>query len=174
MNTYLLILLRFVHVIAGILWAGAAISYLIFIKPSVKSIGVAGPQFMKNLAGRRKYPLFMISTSLLTVLAGVALYWFSSGRLNPAWIASGVGIGFTIGSLTALVAFLVGNFGIGPTAAQLGALGEQIAASGKRPTSEQVNQMQILEKKLDRIEKIDFIMLTISMLTMATARYWVF
>lgn len=174
MNTYLIMLLRIFHIVAGALWFGAAISYLFFFKPSVKAIGPAGPQFMQNLAGRRKYPLFMVSTSLLTVLAGGILYWFSSGGFNAAWIASGPGIGFTIGSLAALVAFLVGNFGIGPTSAQLGALGQEIGASGGSPSPEQISTLQALEKKLSRAELIDFVMLVIAMVTMATARYWTF
>jgi uncharacterized membrane protein len=174
MNTYLLILLRLVHIFAGALWIGAAISYLFFIKPSVKAIGPAGPQFMQNLAERRKYPVFMISTSLLTVLAGGVLYLYASGGFNLAWIKTGTGLGFTIGSLAALVAFLVGNFGIGPTAARMGVLGQQIGASGGRPTPEQISTLQALEKKLSRAELIDFVMLVIAMLTMATARYWTF
>lgn len=174
MNAYLLILLRIVHIFAGALWIGAAISYLFFFKPAVKAIGPAGPQFMQNLAERRKYPVFMLSTSLLTVLAGGALYLYASGGFNPAWIKTGAGLGFTIGSLTALVAFFVGGLGIGPTSAKMGALGQQIGASGGRPTPEQINTMQVLEKKLARAELVDFVMLVIAMLTMATARYWTF
>lgn len=174
MSTFLVILFRIVHIFAGALWIGAAISYLFFFKPSIKAIGPSGPQFMKNLADRRKYPVFMIITSLLTVLAGGILYWFSSGQFNPAWITSGPGIGFTIGSLAALVAFLVGNFGIGPTSARMGALGQQIGMSGVGPSPEQLSTMQALEKKLSQAELVDFVMLVIAMLTMATARYWVF
>jgi uncharacterized membrane protein len=174
MNTYLLLFLRLIHVTAGALWVGGAISYLFFTKPSVKAIGPAGPQFMQNLAVRRKYPLFMVSVSLLTVLAGGVLYIYDAGGLSLAWIKTGPGLGFTIGSLAALVAFFVGNFSIGPTAAKMGALGGQIAQSGEAPTAEQVSALQALEKKLDRAEKIDFVMLTIAMLTMATARYWTF
>ncbi len=174
MNIYLLLLLRFTHIVAGILWAGAAISYLFFVKPSVHSIGPAGPIFMQTLAQRRRYPLFMVSVSLLTVLAGGVLYWNSSGGFTPGWIITGPGLGFTIGSLAALVAFLVGNLGIGPTSAQMGDLGQQIAASGGKPNSEQITRMQRLEKRLNQAEWIDFVMLAIAMLTMATARYWSF
>jgi hypothetical protein len=174
MNVFLLIVLRLVHVVAGILWGGAAIYYLFFVKPSVKAIGAAGPQFMQYMAERRRLPLFMVGTSLLTVLAGGILFWFSSGGFNAAWIASGPGIGFTIGSVAALVAFLFGTFGIGPTSAQMGALGAQIAVSGKGPTPEQAAKMQALEKRLNVAEQVDFIMLVIAMLTMATARYWTF
>lgn len=174
MNTYLIIFLRIVHVFAGALWIGAAISYLFFFKPSVKAIGPAGPQFMRTLAERRKYPLFMVSTSLLTVLAGGVLYLYASGGFKPSWIQTGPGLGFTIGSLAALVAFVVGNFGIGPTAARMGALGQQIGASGGAPTPEQIGILQALEKKLSRAELIDFVTLIIAMGTMATARYWTF
>jgi uncharacterized membrane protein len=174
MNTYLLFLLRIIHIFAGALWVGAAISYLFFFKPTVKTIGPAGPQFMQNLTERRKYPAFMVSTSLLTVLAGGILFWFSSGGFTLSWITSGPGIGFTIGSLAALVAFLVGNFGIGPAAAKLGALGGQIGTSGGNPTPEQISTLQNLEKQLSRAERVDFVMLVIAMVTMATARYWTF
>lgn len=174
MNIYVLNLLRFTHVVAGILWAGASIFYLFFIKPSVRSIGPAGPQFMQNLTQRLKFPLFMVSTSLLTVLAGGALLWFLSGGLNLAWVQTGPGLGFTIGSVAALIAFFLGTFGIGPTSGQLGALGGQIAASGQGPTPEQASRMQALEKKLSTIENTEFVLLAISLVTMATARYWVF
>jgi uncharacterized membrane protein len=174
MNIYLLNVLRFAHVVGGILWAGAAISYLFFVKPSVKSIGPAGPQFMQNLTQRRRYPIFMMITSLLTVLAGGALYWMISGGLSLAWAATGPGLGFTIGSAAALIAFFLGALGIGPTAAQIGAFGGQIAASRQGPTPQQLDRMQALEKKLSSLENTEFVLLAISLVTMATARYWAF
>lgn len=174
MNIYLLNGLRFVHIVAGILWAGAAIAYLFFVKPSVKAIGPAGPQFMQSMMQRRRYPIFMMSTSLLTVLAGGALYWFNSGGLNLVWAGTGPGLGFTIGSLTALVAFFLGMLVIGPTAGRISALGGQIAASGRGPTAEQRSLMHFLEKRMSTVENIEFVMLVIALLTMATARYWTF
>lgn len=174
MNTYLLIALRLFHVVAGTLWVGAAISYLFFVKPTVRSIGPAGPQFMQNLAARARYPMFMATISLLTVLAGGALYLNTSGGFNALWLTSGPGIGFTIGSAAGVIAFLVGTFGIGPTAGAMGALGAKIAQAGGPPSPEQLNALHSLEKRLNRVEVIDFVMLALSILTMATARYWDF
>lgn len=174
MNIFLLNLFRFLHVVAGILWAGASIFYLFFIKPSVKSIGPAGPQFMQNLSQRRKFPIFMMITSLLTVLAGGALYWYLAGGLSLEWAKTGPGLGFTIGSVAALIAFFLGSLGIGPTSGQIGALGGKIAASGQGPTPQQARELQTLESKLSVIENIEFVLLVISLLTMATARYWTF
>jgi hypothetical protein len=113
-------------------------------------------------------------TSLLTILAGGALYWYFSGSLNWSWIVSGPGLGFTIGSIAALIAFFLGMFGIGPTSGQIGALGQQIAASGKGPTPEQMNQMHHLEKRVNVLERVEFVLLVVALLTMATARYWAF
>lgn len=174
MNIYLLNVFRLTHVVAGILWAGAAISYLFFVKPSVQSIGAAGPQFMQTLMERRKYPIFMMITSLLTILAGGALYWYSSDALNGSWITTGPGLGFTIGSLTALAAFLLGTFGIGPTAGRVAALGRQIAASGAGPAPEQMSRMHQLEKRMNLLERVEFVLLAVALVTMATARYWSF
>lgn len=174
MDTYPLIFLRIVHIFAGTLWIGAGVFYLFFIKPSVKAIGAAGPQFMQNLAERRKYPMFMLTISLLTVIAGGLLYWYDAGGFSLTWIQTGPGLGFTIGALAALVAFFVGSLGIGPTSAKMGALGQQIGRSGGRPSQEQISQMEAMEKRLVRFEQIDFVMLTISLIAMATARYWNF
>ena len=174
MNVFLLNTLRFTHVVGGILWAGAAISYLLFVKPSVKAIGPTGPQFMQSFMERRKYPIFMMVTSLLTVIAGGALYWFLSGGINLAWIRTGPGLGFTIGSVAALIAFFLGATIIGPTAGQIETLGRQIAASGQGPTPQQASTMQRLEKKIARTENLEFVLLIVSLVTMATARYWFF
>lgn len=174
MNIPLLVFLRFVHLVAGILWTGAAITYVLFVKPSVKSIGATGPEFMQHMTGRRKYPIFMMGTSLLTIVAGGILYWFTSGRLNPGWITSGVGLGFTIGSVASLIAFFIGALGIGPASGQISALFGQIAASGNGPSPDQMDRIHSLDKKVSRLENVEFVLMLIALVTMATARYWWF
>lgn len=174
MNIILLNSLRLTHVVAGILWAGAAITYLFFIKSSVQAIGAAGPQFMQAMMSRRKYPIFMSVSSFLTILAGLALFWYASGGLSVWWLRSGPGVGFTIGSIAAVIAFLLGMLGIGPTSGRIAALGQEMAASGKAPTPEQMNRMRQLEQRVSRLERVEFILLVVALVTMATARYWAF
>lgn len=174
MNIYFLIFLRIVHIFAGVLWVGSAIFFLFLVKPTIISVGPSGPQFMQNLVGRQRMPQYMGMVSLLTVLAGALLYWNSSGGLQLAWITSGPGIGFTIGSLVGIAVFLMGTFMIGPTAEKLGVLGNQIASNGGTPTPAQAADLQNLDNRLTLLERLDFVMLTISLLTMATARFWVF
>lgn len=174
MNSYLLIFLRTIHIFAGVLWVGTAIFYLFFVEPAVKSLGPVGPKFMQDLAERRRFPIYMGIISLLTVLAGAILFWNTSGGLQISWIKTGPGIGFTIGSVIGIAVYFIGTFMIKPRSERIGALGKEIGKAGGTPNPDQLAEMDQLDRELTTIERIDFIMLTISLLTMATARYWSF
>ena len=169
-----LIVLRFLHIVGGVLWAGSAIFYVLFVEPGVKALGPAGPKFMQELIQARKYPLFMNVVSILTVLAGGALYWFSSGGMQWAWVRSGPGIGFTLGSLVALAVWLIGFFYLRPRAERMGALGREIAAAGGPPSTAQAAELQTIGREMSSIGRVDAVLLLISLALMATARYWNF
>lgn len=171
MSITILFLLRIVHIFSGVLWVGSAVSYFFFVEPAVKGLGPSGPKFMQGFMERRHYPLFMNVVSALTIVAGVLLHWNTSGGLQPAWIRTGPGLGFTIGSVVALAVYLIGFLMIRPRAGRLGALGRQIGSGGP-PTAEQAAELQQLDREMRSIERIDVILLTISLLAMATARYW--
>lgn len=172
--TMYLIVLRIVHIAAGALWVGSAVYYFFFVEPVVKDLGPAGPQFMRNLVEKRRLPMFMNVVSSLTVLAGALLYWSTSGNLQAAWLRSGPGIGFTLGSLAAIVVYGIGFFMIRPRAVRLGAISSEIALAGGPPSSEQGAELRRLGEEMVRIERVDVILLTISLVAMATARYWTF
>lgn len=172
MNIYLILFLRIVHIVAGVLWVGAAVAYFAFVGPTVKAIGPAGGQFMQHLMERRKYPIFMTIVSALTVLSGVPLYVFASGGLQLSWITSGPGVVFTIGAVVAIVVFFLGILMLKPRAERMGALGKEIGMAGGTPSPAQAAELQRLDRELAQIELADFILLIIATLTMATARYW--
>jgi hypothetical protein len=172
-NVYAILFLRIVHIVGGVLWVGAAILYVTHVKPAVQLIGPAGPMFMQAYIERRKYPLFMQISSTMTVLAGLALYWVSSGGLQPERIFSGPGLGYTIGSVAGLLSFFMGMLLIGPRAARVSKLGATIAAGGP-PSAAQAEEMHRLEGQLSRLEIVEFALLATSLLAMATARYWFF
>lgn len=173
MNTYM-ILLRTIHIVAGALWVGSAVFYLLFVEPTVKVLGPAGPKFMQDLIDRRRYPLFMNAVSALTVLAGLLLYWNTSGGLNMGWVRTGPGTGFTLGSLVALVVYAIGFFMLRPRAERMRALGQEIGRAGGPPTSAQTAELHKLGQELTSIGRWDAGLLTVSLIAMATARYWTF
>lgn len=174
MEIYAILFLRVLHIVAGVLWTGAAIVYVTHVKPTVQLIGPVGPVFMQTYVGRRKYPLFMQINSLVCTVAGLIMLWFASGGLSMSWLTSGPGIGFTIGSVAGVLSFLMGMLFIGPRAGKLGALGAAIGASGGPPSAAQAEEMHRLETELERIERIEFILIIIALVTMSTARYWYF
>ena len=108
------------------------------------------------------------------LVAGLGLYWVTSGGLSLVWVTSGPGLGFTLGSLAALAAFGIGFFGIRPRAERIGALGAAIGAAGGPPTPEQGAEMGRLDAEIHGYERWDVSLLVLSLALMATARYWSF
>jgi hypothetical protein len=129
---------------------------------------------MQHFVARRRYPQYMGAVSLLSVLSGISLYWISSGGLQTGWILSGHGIGISIGSMVGISVFLLGAFLIGPTAEKLGKLASEVGKAGSPPTTAQAAELHKLDRRLTLLERADFVMLTISLLTMSTARFWTF
>lgn len=166
--------LRIVHVFGSVLWVGSAISYMFFVQPSVKSIGPAGGKFMQHFIGKARYPFFMNTVSMATILSGAFLYVFASGGMQTGWILSGPGIGFTIGSVVGILVWFVGFLMIRPRAERLGALGREISTQGGPPTPEQGVEMARIEAEMGKIDRVEFVMLSLALLTMGTARYWNF
>jgi uncharacterized membrane protein len=167
-------LMRFVHVFAGVLWVGAGFLFLFFISPSVKATAPNGQKFMQHFIVRRKYPKFMATVAILTVLSGAVLYWRDAGGDLASWLQSGAGLGFTIGSITAILVIPLGIFFLTPLTDRLGMLSAQLEAAGGPPNQAVLSEIHTLDKKLHSLEWLDFILLLISVLTMATARYWLF
>lgn len=168
-----IILLRAAHIVAGALWVGAALAYVLFVEPSIAAVGPAGPRFMQEMIGRRKYPLFMNVVAVVTILAGAALLWITSG-LTAAWFTSGPGIGFTLGALVGLAVWILGFVMLRPRGSRMGQLGQEIAKAGGPPSAEQAAELGRLNEEMARIGRVDAILLMIALVLMATARYWNF
>lgn len=66
--------LRFLHIIAGIIWAGGAILMNLVIGPAIGATGDAGRQFAGHLMGKTAFSKVMLGSGLTTVLAGTYLY----------------------------------------------------------------------------------------------------
>jgi uncharacterized membrane protein len=170
MDIYVLVL-RLVHVLAGVFWAGGVIMMAYFIEPAVKATGPEGSKFMQRLSGGRFTPLMAIAAPA-NVIAGLLLYIKDSAGFRIEWILTPSGIGFTIGAISGLVAFVIGFFVTRPTIETLGALGKEIQAAGKPPTSEQLTKLHGLQEKLTTASLQSAIFIVITLISMATARYW--
>lgn len=167
----LMIVLRVLHIAAGVFWVGAAATFFLFIEPSTKVLGPNVGPFMQQITVKRRFPIVVTLAATITIVAGGLLYWRSSGGFQLSWITSPVGVGFTIGAVAAIAAWLFGGMVIGPNVKRLGALGAEIGAGGGTPTAEQAARMHRIESTLQRFGAINLVLLTVAVVAMASARY---
>ena len=172
MNIYILLLLRLVHIVAGVGWVGGAVVNSLFVEPSARATAPASGKFMQYFMGKRRFSAYMAVTSGLTVLAGGLLFWNSSGGFQWAWMRSGPGLMFTVGSVLGIAVWLWGLLLIAPRATRLSALGQAIGAAGGPPTPAQTAELQRLDREMSVIGRVDFVLLLVALFAMATARYW--
>jgi uncharacterized membrane protein len=168
------VLMRTAHIFGAVLWVGAAIIYMFYFNPSIRASGPAGKNVMQQLMGKQRFPLYMNTVALLTILSGAYLIYVDSGGLQLNWFRTGPGIGFTLGAIVGIAVFFVGMLGIKPRSERMGELGRQIGSAGGPPSPAQAAEMQKIEKELGLIERVDFVMLTFALLAMSTARFWIF
>ena len=81
--------LRIVHILVSAMWVGTVLFVASFLLPAAKAIGPAGAAMMQELMIARRLPTYILSSGLLTVLSGLALYWNDSAGFSSAWMSSG-------------------------------------------------------------------------------------
>src|SRR5690349_11323964 len=92
---YLMVVLRVIHILAGVFWVGATLTTTYHLKQST------------DLTSRRRLATAMTAAGILNVLAGYAMYWLDSDGFSSAWTHSGPGIGFAIGGAFGLFGLIL-------------------------------------------------------------------
>ena len=169
MNT-LMVILRLLHIFAGVFWVGAALMLTFFISPTVTATQEAGQGFMRHFMGQTKFNLAMWTSAIITVIAGAILYWIDSNGFTSAWMHSGPGIGFGVAAGFALLGLIVGIFQ-GKNSNAMAKLGGQIQAQGTPPSPEQAARLQSLRKALAIGGMLNATFLILATVGMAIARY---
>jgi hypothetical protein len=168
------LLFRIIHIAAGVAWAGSLFLFVVFVQPSVAAIAPAGAPFMGELLGKRHLVRWLLIFGGLTIVGGAYLYWKgwqAAGALGE-WISSSYGAILTVGAVAALIAYGIGLFVSRPSAARVLAIGRTIAASDEPPPAEIAEEMKALQGRLKIAARTSLGLLVLSVLTMATARYW--
>jgi len=164
--TLIFLILRVAHIVSGILWAGGALALTLFVAPTMSATGDAGKQFAGHLMTKTRFSSYMMVTGLTTVLAGSVLYGIDSNWFQSAWMKTGTGIGFGIGSAAGIAAFIFGVM-LGNANKALAALSAQIQG---KPTDGQMAVLQTLLKQQATASQGNMIFMFISIFMMAMAR----
>jgi len=113
----------------------------------------------------------IVGAGAFNVAFGLILYWRASAGLSPAWIGTGTGIGFTIGGLAAIAAWVLGLTVIGPTVEGLDEAGTAMATAGRPPTPDELGHFEGLQARLHRAGQADSLLLATAVIFMAASRY---
>lgn len=165
------IVLRILHIGAGVFWAGAAWFFFLYIEPTAKALGPDAGRFMHHMIAVRRLVSVFLAASTITVLAGAVLFWRVSNGFDPAWLSSGMGWGLTVGAVAAVIAWLIGILVVSRKVTELDQLGTAVAAAGRPPTAEEGARLHRLQATLHTAGLADAILITIAVVGMATARY---
>jgi uncharacterized membrane protein len=167
---YYLLLLRILHIGGGVYWVGGVLIMAFYISPTVSATAESGQKFIDYLMNNKKFSAGMTRGGVLTILAGLLLYWHDSSGFTSAWMRSGAGIGFGIGAGFALIGFIFGIL-VGRKTKAMVHLGAQFQG---KPTDEQMLQMQSLKKQQTTYLNLSAVTLVLALWAMAIARYLVF
>lgn len=167
------IILRLLHIVAGIFWVGAALMLTFFVSPAAAAAKESGQKFMAQMMQNTPFNKAIISSSLVSVLAGMTLYWIDSGGLTSPWMHSGPGLGFGFGGLAGLLGLY---FGImqNRRSGRLMQIGKQIQIQGSPPTPEQAGEIQAIQAKMKTGGFWNAFFLLLAAILMSTARFWAF
>ena len=163
----LAVVLRIVHIVCGVLWVGGAALFFFYIEPTMNKLGPDAEKFVDEMINRRKAPIYFVTLSTLTVLAGVILYWRDFGGISTSAFGLALGLGGSAG----LVAWLGGNLLIPQTLHKLGAIAGEMKAAGGPPSNELAARMHATQQRLRLVGAIDLVLLVLSVALMASARY---
>lgn len=170
MDPYLIIL-RLVHIVAGVFWAGAAFSLAMFIMPAINTSMPEGGKVMQRMMTVYHFPVYLLTAAALTILSGLLMYANLSRGFNMVWIGSPHGIVLTIGALSSIISFLLGIFVNKPRADRMARIGREVMQTGGQPTSSQVAEMTALRQGISSMTKYIAILVLIAVITMAVAKY---
>ena len=169
-----MIVLRLLHIVAGVLWVGSAFIFVGFIGPSAAEVAPSAGPLLHAAVKKRKVAKVITGLSLVTVVAGWIM-WFRDlnqfGSLGN-WLSSSFGLVITIGAVLATIASVEGSIGVGRNLERMVDLGDEVAASGGPPSAEQQSQMHRLGGEVEKWGRIDLVLLLLAVAAMATARYW--
>lgn len=162
----LFIVLRTLHIIAGIIWGGTAVVFNLTVQPTIAATGDAGKQVMAHLVMKTRFRMIMTVAGFVTVLAGSYLYGVNSNWFQSAWMQSRQGTAFGIGGFAGILALVFGAM-TGSLNQAIGMLGAQIQG---KPTDEQLAKLNGLIKRNAFVMKANTICVLIAIVFMASAR----
>ena len=167
----LTLVLRLIHIILGVFWAGAIFFLVLFLAPAVQRAGPGGGKVMGEINEARFFQIMPL-VALVTILSGAWLLWILTGGFEPDFMGSPWGISLSVGALAAIIAFVIGVFVMRPATTRIMEFGPQMAAAASDEERQAISAELAPLRKRSRTAGIWVAwLLLIAVATMAIARY---
>ena len=166
------LILRLIHIVAGAFWVGALFTNVLFLTPTAIALGPDAGKFQFHLIRGVRFPLVMLSSAIITVLAGIWLLWITTDGLKLDLLFSPSRVGFTLGGIVAILTLGVGGLYIYPRIQRVATLMSGPMGEGRPPTPDEQAQLLATRGELLRSGWVVLTGVAIAVVFMATARYW--
>jgi putative copper export protein len=171
---FLIVLMRVIHILSAVYWAGASFFLVRVLLPTLQEAGPDGGKFMQRLAMSGRLSRGFAIASGLTVVSGIVAYLLIPTYRGNPFASFGPAAVLTIGAVFGLLAFLHGAFVTGPVSRRSGALAKEMAARQGPPDPEQLREAQALGAKMGKYATHSAILIALALLGMAAADYFSF
>jgi len=163
-----LLILRVVHIVGGVFWAGSFFMLALFVEPATRKMGPDGGKFMASLAGSG-FPIAMMVAGLLTILAGLRLYGLLYAGANGWAPKSPPTMALLSGAVTAILAIVIGVSISRPAASRMAVLAKEVG--GGKPTDPQAAEIVRVRGRLVNSARVNAVLVAFAVLMMSVARY---
>jgi len=170
MNLFMVVL-RLIHIGAGVFWAGGAIIVARFVIPSVQDAGPEGGKVVQALQ-KRGLMTALPAAAVLSMVAGLILYWRDSAGSASAFSQSPSGIALSLGAAVSIVAFVIGITIMRPSTMKAGALAQTLPELTD-PAARTARQAEIQGLRTRAARAANWVagLLGLAVAAMAVARY---
>jgi uncharacterized membrane protein len=172
-ETFMLVF-RLIHILAGMVWLGAASLIVLFVAPAVAEVGPAAGPLISNLVLKRRVTRFVVGSGAVTVLAGAVLYWKDvelSGSFAD-FVGSNFGLAMTIGGIAALLALAIGLTIVSPGMERAVRTAGELGRQAGPEAPEQAERLRAMQVRVRRASRTAVALIAIAAAAMSTARYW--
>jgi len=166
-----MLILRLLHILTGVFWAGTIFFMVSYLEPSARA---AGPDAAKVMGGIQKRGLLTVLpiVALVTILSGVDLYRRLSAGFEPAWVHSSIGLTYGIGAVASIIALAIGIFVMRPATMAAGRLAANISTVSDDAERQRLHaKIQQLQGRSRNALRVVAGLLTVAVTTMAVGRY---
>jgi uncharacterized membrane protein len=169
-----MIVFRFLHILCGVLWVGSTFLLTVFLGPSAAEVGPSAGPILHKLVVERRMIKVITSLAVVTVSAGLFVYWHDwqlAGSLAD-FVGTDFGLALTIGAAFGIAAMIWGSTQVGAKLERLVHYADGAMPAEGPPPPEVIAELDRRGARLKVDGIVDLVLQLGAVIAMSTARYW--